>query len=579
MASKYQNEQNESIPPPINMDSHPGNPSLKQPSHFITKETSAQPFNIQSETLSTEAASNQRSEPMEEVRHLQRFDVNPVLASSQDVIHQRGYSKPTKLFNIQNETLSSETAPNQRSDTIEALRHLQRVDVNSELTNSQGLIHQKGYSTQPRDFPKYHNLQNESISSEHGSYQGNDPIEAQGRLQRHNVNPELVNSQNVLGQKGHSTHPRDSSKHHTFQNEINSSEAGSYQENDPNETLGRLQRHDVNPELVNSQNLLGQKGYSKQPRDFSKPYHSQNEMFSSDPGSNEENEQIEALRRLQSVDINPEHVNSQNVFHQKGYSQHFGPGNETLSKHPASDPHYDIRRERSPSSIARMQDLIHNRGVASIQNETSPQTIRYGIQNERLISEMAQSQELSHQQGRSSPLNGAQEGLQNLPNSRIQDERISYGTQGELSSSQPITDWHQNDNNNALYPPNNNLVQHPMDSALSRDPLNPNNVAFSNVVPTDAMPKAAQLLGQLTLNEQENPESYLAHPMPSLESTKQENVTCAKCDQMLDYGDVAVFADRAGPAKVWHPACFTCAVCNVRIKKQIILIKNYFYSI
>ena len=29
-------------------------------------------------------------------------------------------------------------------------------------------------------------------------------------------------------------------------------------------------------------------------------------------------------------------------------------------------------------------------------------------------------------------------------------------------------------------------------------------------------------------------------------------------------GDICISASRAGPAKVWHPTCFYCSVCEVR---------------
>lgn len=40
----------------------------------------------------------------------------------------------------------------------------------------------------------------------------------------------------------------------------------------------------------------------------------------------------------------------------------------------------------------------------------------------------------------------------------------------------------------------------------------------------------------------------------------------------LKGGDVAVFADRAGPSKCWHPACFTCHDCG-----ELLVDLIYFY--
>ena len=33
-------------------------------------------------------------------------------------------------------------------------------------------------------------------------------------------------------------------------------------------------------------------------------------------------------------------------------------------------------------------------------------------------------------------------------------------------------------------------------------------------------------------------------------------------------GDICISASRAGPAKVWHPTCFYCSVCEVRYQRS-----------
>ena len=40
---------------------------------------------------------------------------------------------------------------------------------------------------------------------------------------------------------------------------------------------------------------------------------------------------------------------------------------------------------------------------------------------------------------------------------------------------------------------------------------------------------------------------------------------CHKCRQPVQPGTVAVFAERAGSDKCWHPQCFCCSICNVSI--------------
>ena len=47
---------------------------------------------------------------------------------------------------------------------------------------------------------------------------------------------------------------------------------------------------------------------------------------------------------------------------------------------------------------------------------------------------------------------------------------------------------------------------------------------------------------------------------------------CHNCQMALKAGDVAVFADRAGSSKCWHPACFTCSDCG-----ELLVDLIYFY--
>ncbi len=48
---------------------------------------------------------------------------------------------------------------------------------------------------------------------------------------------------------------------------------------------------------------------------------------------------------------------------------------------------------------------------------------------------------------------------------------------------------------------------------------------------------------------------------------------CANCNEKLQGGDVAIFADRAGPDKCWHPECFVCNTCN-----ELLVDLIYFYK-
>ncbi|KAM9815710.1 testin [Syngnathus typhle] len=42
----------------------------------------------------------------------------------------------------------------------------------------------------------------------------------------------------------------------------------------------------------------------------------------------------------------------------------------------------------------------------------------------------------------------------------------------------------------------------------------------------------------------------------------QQSFSCRHCNQPMRVGDPAVYAERAGYDKLWHPACFVCCTCN-----------------
>ncbi|XP_054632360.1 testin [Dunckerocampus dactyliophorus] len=51
---------------------------------------------------------------------------------------------------------------------------------------------------------------------------------------------------------------------------------------------------------------------------------------------------------------------------------------------------------------------------------------------------------------------------------------------------------------------------------------------------------------------------------PGAQQTRpsQQNFSCRHCEQPMRMGDPAVYAERAGYDKLWHPACFVCCTCN-----------------
>nr|AMQ67873.1 prickle/testin-like protein [Oscarella lobularis] len=56
---------------------------------------------------------------------------------------------------------------------------------------------------------------------------------------------------------------------------------------------------------------------------------------------------------------------------------------------------------------------------------------------------------------------------------------------------------------------------------------------------------------------------------PMMES---DGWTCAECRKGLESGSVAVFADRAGDDRCWHPGCFVCSKC-----KELLVDLIYFW--
>lgn len=49
--------------------------------------------------------------------------------------------------------------------------------------------------------------------------------------------------------------------------------------------------------------------------------------------------------------------------------------------------------------------------------------------------------------------------------------------------------------------------------------------------------------------------------------------TCHHCQQPMRLGEPAVYAERAGYDKLWHPACFVCCTC-----KELLVDMIYFWK-
>lgn len=53
----------------------------------------------------------------------------------------------------------------------------------------------------------------------------------------------------------------------------------------------------------------------------------------------------------------------------------------------------------------------------------------------------------------------------------------------------------------------------------------------------------------------------------------QQTFTCRHCQQQMNKGEPAVYAERAGYDKLWHPACFVCCTC-----KELLVDMIYFWK-
>ncbi len=55
---------------------------------------------------------------------------------------------------------------------------------------------------------------------------------------------------------------------------------------------------------------------------------------------------------------------------------------------------------------------------------------------------------------------------------------------------------------------------------------------------------------------------------------KASQYSCYRCKLNMKEGDPAVYAERAGYDKLWHPACFVCCTCSELLVDMIYFWKN-----
>ncbi|PSN56759.1 hypothetical protein C0J52_00029 [Blattella germanica] len=105
-------------------------------------------------------------------------------------------------------------------------------------------------------------------------------------------------------------------------------------------------------------------------------------------------------------------------------------------------------------------------------------------------------------------------------------------------------------------------------------------VAHSAPIAGDSMPKAAQVLHQSHLVQQQEwePNSLENELSGKLEKVvglgdgaqahEEYHLKCHKCNDTLKSGQVAVLAERAENQTAWHPQCFVCCTCDLIFVKE-----------
>ncbi|XP_052027054.1 testin-like [Apodemus sylvaticus] len=56
--------------------------------------------------------------------------------------------------------------------------------------------------------------------------------------------------------------------------------------------------------------------------------------------------------------------------------------------------------------------------------------------------------------------------------------------------------------------------------------------------------------------------------------TKKTQYSCYSCKHSMKEGEPAIYAERAGYSKLWHPACFNCSICGELLVDMIYFWKN-----
>ena len=92
--------------------------------------------------------------------------------------------------------------------------------------------------------------------------------------------------------------------------------------------------------------------------------------------------------------------------------------------------------------------------------------------------------------------------------------------------------------------------------------------------PVPIMPPPMKLLSIAPSKyDRQSPQKLLSNQNEGLHKVTNKNWSCAGCQQRMLPGEVAIFAERAGRDKCWHPTCFSCSECGEILEDLL-----YYYS-
>ncbi len=115
------------------------------------------------------------------------------------------------------------------------------------------------------------------------------------------------------------------------------------------------------------------------------------------------------------------------------------------------------------------------------------------------------------------------------------------------TNNNPVVPTIRNQSNN-----NNNNSQSPLSNRRPSAPHHPCG-SDNNKYVTAQIPAAAPIQQQQQQEVSQDPEGLVGA------------WSCRKCTQPIEAGTVAIFAERAGSDKCWHPQCFVCSICHVSL--------------